>query len=409
MNGFVHDLIQRMAPFFVRSKVSRAMRRSLLGLLLVSTFNRGMLAQPTLSIDTLPNGTEGKVTFTPFLLTSPLSNAPENEDQYKYKTTDGKYLMFVNPSTITWAPLYVVFTFEVKIKSSAPGDATWYTYKVKANMDGSFPDQEALVTCRINDSIAYVNLPVHSFTYRDDLAYKPGDSAMVDVKVSDPRGLDIPLQNSLEKLDIHVTTVKITKSKCYSCWDDLTPKPRDLVIHPSDTAHVPLSIQPKSLAAMFSTALILKRSQSQDTLSVTVGYTVEPGGMPKEKQLDIPVRFTPSIWQLGIAVIVGAIVGAFLKRLLDHEVDRITLKLALKVVFVALVAEFIAVLAASFDSKVIILSVDMDPRQVVPAAVLAFVITGGPTVTKWAARIMRPGGPAPDQAATTAAGGGSES
>jgi hypothetical protein len=133
----------------------------------------------------------------------------------------------------------------------------------------------------------------------------------------------------------------------------------------------------------------LKKETPQDKLKVKVSYHVEQGGMPKEKSTDVPVRFTPSLWQLAIVVLAGGLVGALLKRLLDHEVNKITWKLLGQVVLVAGVAEVIAAVAAQFDSKLIILNFDLDPRQLIPAALLAFTITGGPTVTQWATRIIK--------------------
>jgi hypothetical protein len=155
---------------------------------------------------------------------------------------------------------------------------------------------------------------------------------------------------------------------------------------------------------MLSTALILKRDKPQDHLLVTVSYNVDQGGITKQHEFDLPVRFTPSIWQLALAVVAGALVGALLKRLLDEQITQLSWRFLGKAIVLALVAEGLAAVAASYESKLIILSFDMDPRQVIPAALLAFAVTGGPPVTKWALGVIRPGGNQGKDAAGAKAG-----
>jgi len=380
------------------SKIRRAFRRGT-GLLWLSiSLPSAMLAQtPILTFDTLTIGNAGQVSFTAFLADRGASSAVAGEpvageQRYLYRTDDNRFVISVNPDTISSAPRYKAFTFEVKVRNSAPSDAAWHVYEVRADPIGKFPDVLANVGFRLrvgkSESAGFIRLPIHSAVFDADLVRKNVDLEPLQVKVSDPHGPEIVLQNVLENLDIHITKVEV-KSGCHDCWDEVIASPVDILARPSAKVNLLLNTRPKPLGALLSTAFLLKKETPQDVLFVTLGYNVDQGGMPKEKQINVPIRFTPSIWQLAMAVIVGGIVGAILKCLLNNDAGKITWKLLGQAVLLALVAESLAVMAASFDSKVIILNFDMDPRQAVPALTLAFVITGGPTVTKWALRTIQ--------------------
>jgi hypothetical protein len=392
-------------------KAQQRLRRKFWCLTLTIMFPIAIVAQtPTLTLDiaSIPGNT-GQVSFKAFLSTTVHPGTPTGQEQYSYETDDHKYVIFVDPNTIAPVPRYNAFTFVASVKRQGQNDASWYVYNVRAEPVGKFADVLTDVHFRVQsgsqESVRTLKIPVHNAAYDGDLLRKKDDPAILNVKMSeDPT---INFQNNLEDLDLHLTGIKVT-SGCPTCWEDSKPGPVDISIRPSRTVAVPLQLKPRSLRAMLSTAFILKKDSPQDTLSVTLLYNVDQGGTPKEKQFDIPVRFTPSIWQLLIAVIIGGFAGALLKRVLDQESTKITWGLLGRVLLLSVVGEFLAVLAASFDSKLIVLSFDMDPRQAIPAAVLAFTITGGPTVTKWAATIFqraKPGGNG-DGTAAAARGGG---
>lgn len=407
--------LQTSAQFVIVSldvlrTAQQKVRHMLCYLSLAIMFSVAMVAQtPTLILDTasIPGNT-GQVSFKAFLSTTVRPGTPTSQEQYLYETDDHKYVIFIDPNTITPVPRYNAFTFVASVKSQGQSNASWYVYNVRAEPVGKFADVLADVHFRVEvgsqESVRTLKLPVHNAAYDGDLLRKKEDPAILDIKMSDD--LAINFQNSLEDLDLHLTGIKVRRG-CAACWEDSKPEPVDISIRPSRTAEVPLQVKPKPLRAMLSTAFILKKDSPQDTLSITVLYNVDQGGTPKEKQFDIPVRFTPSIWQLLIAVIMGGLVGAILKRVLDHEVTKITWGLLGRVILLSVVGEFLAVFAASFDSKLIVLSFDLDPRQAIPAAVLAFTITGGPTVTKWAGTIIQRSKPSgKDKAAPAVAGGG---
>jgi hypothetical protein len=353
-----------------------------------------MFAQaPSLILETATIGNTGQVSFKTFLSATAHPSSAAAQEQYSYETEDRKYVAVVDPDTILSVPRYNAFAFEVSIRRMSQANAIWYVYNVRAEPVGKFADVLASVSFTIRDgrqeSVGTVKLPLHSSFYEGDLLRKQESPAILEIKVSDGKRPTMTFQNKLENLSIHVTNVEV-RPACDRCWDDAKPEKVDINIRPAASAVVPLNIKLNPLSAMMSTAFVLRKESPQDLLSVTVTYNVDQGGMPKEKQFDVPVRFSPSIWQLVVAVIIGGIVGTLLKRVLDREVTKITWGLAGRIILLAAAAEFFAAVAASFDSKLILLSFDMDPRQVIPAVLLAIVVTGGPTVTKWALGVIRP-------------------
>jgi len=364
-----------------------------------------MAAQtPMLAFEALNLEDGSQVTFKVFPASRVYSGPTE---QLSSVSDDGKYILFFDPDTITPVPRFRSFTFVVSIRQAGQNDASWYAYDVRAEPVGKFADVLANVKFKIKtgtqESAGLLKVPVHSTAYDGDLQRKMDDSAVIDAKVS--RSPAISLRNSLDNLGIHVTGVEVHRN-CERCWEDIQSGPLNVRIGSSASVDIPLNIRPKPLWAMLSTALILKKDKPQDTLAVKVWYNVEQGGISKDKTFNIPVRFAPSIWHLVMATIIGGIVGAFLKRILDHEDSRISWGFVGKIVFLSIVAEFFAAVAASFDSKLIILSFDMDPRQIIPAAILAFTVTGGPTATKWVGSIIQQGRTGDNQNSTAAIAGG---
>jgi hypothetical protein len=365
---------------------------------------------PSLSFDDVGVLPASRVRFK---VVTPDGTPPQNvaaQEKDSYETADHKFVLFLDPEKIA-STRYSGFVFDTYVKRQ--GDVKWYVYNVLASPEGQFADLLENVNFKIKDasgdSVGTIRLPLHSNFYDDDLQCNYGlpckkdQSPILQIKMSDIDGPAIDLQNTLKTLGIHVTKV-VVRRECHACWQDNKAEPIDILIRPSSSASIPLNIRPKPLSAMLSTALMLK-SESQEHLSITIDYNVDQGGVTKQKPFDVRVRFTPSLWQLTIAVLAGALVGGLLKYFLDEKTTRLSASFVGQTILMAGIVEFLAVIAATYESKLIILSFDLDPRQVIPAFLIAFAFTGGPHVTKWALAVIRPGSGNPQEPVADAAVG----
>lgn len=346
------------------------------------------------------NGNAGQVTFRAIYSDQ---SPPSEEAQRKhwYETLDQKYIVVVDPDKIT--PLsFGDFTFRASVKREA--DKTWYSYDVVASPNGSFADVQKEVNFTIGQegrATASIKLPLHSANYDGALQWVK-DDATADIAVSASQGPVVTLQNNLEGLDIHITKVAVVNERCPECWQEAQQQPVK-VINPGGKVYLVLNMRPKPLSALWSTASTLKPDATQDILSVVVDYSVDEGGGVKHLPITLPVRFTPSFWHLAIMVVAGALLGTGLAAVLARLKQRTiagaadtaqakspwpTIGPVLMTIFLTVVAVGLLVLLASRDSKLVILGLDLDPRQMIPAFVVSALIAGGSPVKTFASGII---------------------
>lgn len=404
----------------------RGLQMACMCFMFAAVFSTCLAAQgPQLAVDTKNIGTTVHISFRasdPTVASNPVIQA-----QYSYETGNHKYSAFLDPAGIRAVPASPLgeYTFTVLIKPK--GDSNWYSYDVIATPFGDFADfvddVQGTVGQGADADTLTIRLPLHSAQYKDDLVWRNDDpndqSRTLQVKVSDSQGPTIPLHNNLKNLTIHITKVEV-KRTCTQCWQDTQPGVVD--IPSADGQPVPLNIRPKALSALVSTASKIKRDAAHDSLTVTVYYNVDQGGPAKHTQFDVTVRFSPSFWQLSMVVIAGSLLGLSLRGVLEKlrpikkgaatnqqtasgwkSLGKTTAH-AGTTLFLTSVGVALLIVVAFSDSKLVILGLDLDPRQMVPAFIIAGYIAGGSPVRKWAGDILRLGDK--NQAAQAAAGGG---
>jgi len=369
---------------------------------------------PAVSLDPIPLGSAEGVTFRPGQGDPVSRDSIAFQSAYTYLSRDGAYSLYLDPTSVAPLPIVNSFSFQMTLRANDPS-APACTFTVGEDPVGKFADFLAEVTVKIAGSpsapsIATVRVPVHSAGYEDalELLADP-NSRFVIVHLSDSSPPGILVKNQLSSFPIHVTGLTAGPG-CLRCWMPANTPFTPVTIAPGSEARVPLNVQPRTLGAVFATAFILGKDTPHDRLLVDLTYNVDAGGAVKQKQMTVPIRFNPSFWELILAVLMGALIGMVLRLWLDPAHNQLIVKLALQSLGMAAIAEFISAVAASFDSRVVILGFDMDPRQFIPALIISTLAAGGPIVAKYLGKLASGGvsdaAPAPPM---VPAGGGDHS
>lgn len=131
----------------------------------------------------------------------------------------------------------------------------------------------------------------------------------------------------------------------------------------------------------------IKSDVPHDTLALTLTYHTVPGGSERRQTVLAMVRFGPGLLGLALALCGGIALGLTARYLLTgrlgNENERAMHAISVAVVL-GVIAEFIGItLTAYGNSKLILFGLDIDPRQLFPAFVLALLVSGGPALSNW--------------------------
>jgi hypothetical protein len=132
--------------------------------------------------------------------------------------------------------------------------------------------------------------------------------------------------------------------------------------------------------ALLATLTSLKPEQAHDHLWLQVTYASEQGGVSKSTgELDIPVRFEPSLLNLLAALVMGSLLGTLASQFLPGvwKDTRSLLQQTGRALLFSLVAEIIAMLLVGLGSRFVIFTFDLDPWQFLPVLVIGLLVSGG--------------------------------
>jgi hypothetical protein len=380
-----------------------------LGLLLLATLSAAIApplaaafpggpaaACPSAPLDPISLGNSQGASFRPGQADSVNRDSVSFQRDYTYQSQDGKYSVFLDPNSVAPLPSLNSFSFLMTVRAN-DGSGPACVFTVGEDPKGEFADFLADVTVKISTSssstpsIATVKVPVHSAGYDSDLELLADpNSSFVIVHLADSNPPGIRIMNRLSSFPIRITGVTASPG-CLQCWTTGNSAFTPIEIPPGVDVRVPLNQQPRSFSALLATAFVLKKDSPHDTFQVTLDYNVELGGASRHKPINVPVRFDPSFPELSFAVLAGALIGTLLRWWLDPAHSRVSWKLALQSLGLAAMAEFISYIAATFDTKVVILGFDMDPRLFIPAVIISTLVAGGPIVAKFMGKVATGG------------------
>jgi hypothetical protein len=350
-------------------------------------------ATPSLSIETSNVRQQGTIAFSEF---AAASAAPSSDaDLVSMETEDHKFKVAVDLNSIR-PGRFGTFTADVYVQQVDPPSAAASKFVITGSPIGSFLDVDDRITVHVQtagqDSQGYLNIPLHSGGQVDLIATDPTTQPL-EVKLGQEKYPGLTVKNKLENLKLIITHVDVDYD-CTKCWKVSNETFQVLNVDENGTAIIPLKVTPNTLSALGTSAFALKSDQAHDTLVANVTYHAAYGGQERKQRFLIPVRFTPSIWALLTAVCIGASLGFLANIVLDSKSRaswQAVLGTAGKSVVLVAIVEVVALALASYGSKVVIFTFDLDPRQFLPTVVIGVLVSGGATVVTFLKQVFGKG------------------
>jgi hypothetical protein len=114
-----------------------------------------------------------------------------------------------------------------------------------------------------------------------------------------------------------------------------------------------------------------------------VTYAPIEGGRERAQDFVIPVRFSPSLLEVFVALVVGIAVGIAMRKVLG-QADAFQRTQIAKMSGAVLVSELALYISVSADTRPLVLfGANVDPTQPLTIAAIAILVAGGPTLTAW--------------------------
>jgi hypothetical protein len=348
-------------------------------------------AGPQLSLDSVNVRQEGVVSFSTLAL-GPESRSDFPAPQFLLgETEDQSFRLGIDLASIQQVR-FNAFTFTAYLVHSLGAGPEAWRYQVTGNPAGLFRDSPVRVSFHVksgaNSLAGSILMPVYNAAAGNLLGTeKQADLAYVSVSGTTP--LQIALNNVAETLPIAVTDVAVLPD-CPKCWTRIASNVSDknpLVIDPGTSTTLPLSLSPSTIPALLAGAVAIRTDLPHDTLALTLTYHTVPGGTDRRQTILAKVRFGPGLFGLALALCGGIALGLAAQYLLTGKLGKENER-ALHAIFSALVlgmiAEFIGIMLTAYgNSRLVLFGLDIDPRQLFPAFILAMLVSGGGAVTNW--------------------------
>jgi len=375
-----------------KSRPSRTAAGCWPGLILLLACGLDAFAQPAgpqLTLDSVNVRQEGVVSFSTLDL-GPESRTGCPAPQFLLgETDDQSYQLCIDLASIQQVR-FNAFTFTAYLLHGQAAQA--WRYQITGNPAGLFRDAPVRVSFHVKAGASTlagsVLMPVYNAAASNFISVDR-QTELAYVSVSGTTPLQIALNNMADTLPITVTEVAIS-SNCPQCWTHLASGVSDknpLTLDPGTGARLALSLSPSSIPALLAGADAIRSDVPHDILAITLTYHTVPGGTDRRQTILTRVRFGPGLLGLALALCGGIALGLAARYLLTGKLGREDERAAhaiLSALVLGAVAELVGItLTAYGDSKLVLFGLDIDPRQLLPAFVLAMLVSGGTAVTTW--------------------------
>jgi hypothetical protein len=359
---------------------------------------RTQAQKPSLRFDDFPPTKETSVGFSPDLGGPAEDSEVDNLSLRRAETLEHKYTLLVDTGSFQrdkWGH----FFFVAYVRSASGKNLQ--RYRVYEDPVGSFRDSISSMTFHINgpagEDVGKINLPLHSDNSSDNVSLVL-PKGMQKVSMGGPSILTLGLTNNLG-MRVAFNEAKPSSGQCSNCWLSMSAKPSLNELTAGGSTSLTISLRPNTLPAFLGTLFSLNPDKAHDELLISVSSNSEQGGLPTPQEFTIPVRFTPPAPYLLLVALAGALLGGILNLLMQLSSQaaqpqapppqptsswaRIKPKAGEYgvAILISLVVWVLALVLYSYtETRITVFGFGFDPSQVVPAALITFLVAGGPAV-----------------------------
>lgn len=365
----------------------------MLGTVVVMRGQDSSLSQIYLEIEPKSVLQQGTVSFVRSYADKASAPAPQEKDALIGYSTDNDFKLAIDRQSISFDQ-YGNYSFRIFVTPLSKGKG--FTFYVLARPQGTFGDFEDAVTFHLHnrgkDSSGTIPLALHTVGSNDLLDIAKAISTPETIKLSGTIAPTIRLRSTLPNFALQIMQVDV-KSDCGDCWQGLAA-PNDLqagsagriLTAKGQEAEISFAGRPRTWPSLRTSLTRFRMSDSHDNLALRVTYAPVEGGRVRTQDFSIPVRFSPSIWEIVLLFILGTALGILVRRPLG-QADAYTKKQIGIVAGTVLVSEFILYATVSDTHPLILFGFNADPTQPLAIFVIALLVSGGPRLTQWISEV----------------------
>lgn len=333
---------------------------------------------------------QGTVTFERSDADKALTPFPSDKDGLIGYSSDDAFKLLIDRQSIRFNQ-YGNYTFNAfaKLRTKEEG----FTFYVVARPQGAFGDLEDTVTFHLHYrgkvSSGTIALPLHTVGSNDLLEVAKEIKVPETIKLAGTVPPSIRLRSALPNFGLQIKQIDV-KSDCGNCWQSLAP-PNDLqagsgegrvLTAKGQETEITIAGRPRTWPSLRSSLVHFRMSDPHDNITLQATYAPVEGGRVRTQEFAIPVRFSPSIWQIVLLMTLGTAIGILVRRALGQS-DAFTKKQIGIVCATVLVSELILYVSVSDTHPLIVFGFNADPAQPLTIFVIALLVSGGPKLTEW--------------------------
>lgn len=271
------------------------------------------------------------------------------------------------------------FDYFIYVRDKSMAGSAVTQFKVMGTPVGSFDDQITGVVFRVGNQgrleTGTISLPIFGSAVRDSLI-GPSWKEPIEVFLASERLIALPLRNDLKAMPLEIRGIRDPLANDQSLWSVKEVKGVGVKAHlapGADTGEsLMLRLQPKVTRAVESALVQRGKGSRDDLITIWVDYATQ-GRTGRTLKIEVPVRFVPFPLLLFLVTMGGALLG-LLAPLAGKERNQDRLRAAAATVVVALVIEALSMVLVANNSEFRLLGFQLDPFQLLPAALLGVFV-----------------------------------
>jgi hypothetical protein len=288
------------------------------------------------------------------------------------QSSQNHYVIFVDPALTLDKTNIVLITLYLRSNLTNAGPS--YRYIFSEIPSGRFLDCKSGVGLSIEDGTttetAFVTLPLHTSDATIDFVETDDHAPAVPIDATSATSVDIGITNKLPDMDVLVTNLTAAVDHDEK-WRSIALSPpfdpsNPIRIAPNHSQNFKVVVTPSFWKSVTNTVLPTTETQADDTLRLELSYASDNGGILRPFEVKRSLRFVnwPGAVLFGlIGAALGCVVIHFGTKSSGPSLGRILLsRCSSSVILIA-----IGVFLVANGSKFVLLTLNLDPRQLLAA------------------------------------------